>query len=86
MRKVKVLFANVKSFREMCRVLFSLHKSGTLHSHHFDFGGVGYGEVVLCTDLSDKKLQEKLNTMLPHVYTGTDELSMEVCHGHSVVA
>ena len=80
MRKANVLFANVKNSADLLKVLFCLHKSGTLHSHHFDFDGAGYGEAVLCTDLSDKVLQEKLNTLLPHVWTGVGELSEEACH------
>lgn len=80
MRKVKVLFCNVKNSTDLLKVLFCLHKSGTIHSHHFDFEGAGYGEVVLCTNFTSRELQEQLNFLLPNMETAAEELSEEACH------
>lgn len=80
MRMVRLQFNNVTDHVEVLKVLAHLTSMGTLHSHSFDSRNVGYGEAVLCTELTDRQLQDQLGSLFPDMMTGVASLNEEHCH------
>ena len=80
MRQVRVLFGGVNTVLKLLEVLDCLGKLGTLHRHNFDFQGAGYGEAVLCTEHTNRHLEQQLGLMSDKMMTGIESLNEEHCH------
>lgn len=86
MRMVLLIFNNVTAHSEVLRLLTLLGNLGNVHRHTFDSQRAGYGEVVLCTTLSNRELQEQVGDAFPLAYTGVKTPEQEECHDCQVAA